>query len=470
MLNETCVASGMVWSWQPGRGLRTSEPTQQVSDGERVHRTLKRIAKARAHLDAQEAEALRDAQRIRLWEQFGYTSLVDYMERELGYTARAAVERVRVAIAIEVLPQFEAALDQGTLSFSGAKELTRVVTPETQEAWLEAVHDKNVRQIEEMVSGHKPGDVPSDPVDESLRTKVLRFEVKLDTAELIRDYQKKRARQLGKLIDDDLLLREVFQLALDRLVEQRRRGGPSAPTGGNADKLSAGAQASERGSEHLDAVVESPSEASTASASQSPSRIPTPAPRYQLAAFICDGCKRGWLNAAGKSTLLAPAELACAQCDCDEIGRVDIAGEARKRASIPPATKRKVLARDRHRCRVQGCRSTNIDVHHIRPRALGGSHDESNLITLCEAHHLAIHRGTLVLRGSAIDATFTLAGANRFTTEARVVETKAALRRRGISKEQAAAVVDAVRTHVGTEPLSSEDWLRLAVERIELRP
>lgn len=71
--------------------------------------------------------------------------------------------------------------------------------------------------------GYERGDLPTDPVDEQARTKVLRFEVKIDTDALVRDYQKKRARQLGKIIDDDLLLREVFQLALDRLVELRRQ-------------------------------------------------------------------------------------------------------------------------------------------------------------------------------------------------------------------------------------------------------
>ena len=221
MFGETWASCGTQWSWQPGRGLRASESVI-AGDGERIHRTLKRIAKARALLDAQEAAALREAQRIRLWEQFGYTCLVDYMERELGYTARSAVERLRVAKAIEALPAVEAALEQGALSFSGARELTRIVTPETQGAWLDAAQDKNVRQIEEMVSGHKAGDLPSDPIDEQLRTKVLRFEVKMDTAALVRDYQKKRAKQLGRLIDDDLLIREVIQLALDRIVELRR--------------------------------------------------------------------------------------------------------------------------------------------------------------------------------------------------------------------------------------------------------
>jgi hypothetical protein len=223
MMLDARVNDGLVWTWQPGASLRASESIAPVSDRERVHRTLKRVAKARALLDSNEAAALREAQRIRLWEQFGYTSLVDYMERELGYTARAAVDRLRVANAIEELPQVEAALEQGTLSFSGARALTPVVTPTNEAAWLEKTRDMNVRQIEKLVSGHKRGDLPTDPVDDGLRTKVLRFEVKLDTAALVRDYQKKRARQLGKIIDDDLLMREVFQLALDRLVELRRR-------------------------------------------------------------------------------------------------------------------------------------------------------------------------------------------------------------------------------------------------------
>ena len=127
--------------------------------------------------------------------------------------------------------------------------------------------------------------------------------------------------------------------------------------------------------------------------------------------------------------------------------------------------KRKVLARDRYRCQVPGCCSTNIDVHHLHALELGGSHDEWNLITLCEAHHLAVHRGTVVATGRAPDVAFTVVAANRFTTEMRVVETKRELERRGFSRQVANAAVNDVRTHVGTEPLSSQAWLTLALTR-----
>src|SRR5690349_14116260 len=71
---------------------------------DRLHHRLKRIVKARAALDAQELECLREADRLRLWRRYGCASLVEYMERELGYSQRAAIERLRVIKAIADLP------------------------------------------------------------------------------------------------------------------------------------------------------------------------------------------------------------------------------------------------------------------------------------------------------------------------------------------------------------------------------
>lgn len=70
----------------------------------------------------------------------------------------------------------------------------------------------------------------------------------------------------------------------------------------------------------------------------------------------------------------------------------------RAKQSIPPALRRAVLARDRHRCRVPGCtHSTFVDVHHGLPRSEGGRQEASNLLILCSAHHRATHRGELLI-------------------------------------------------------------------------
>ncbi|MBU2502534.1 HNH endonuclease, partial [bacterium] len=53
---------------------------------------------------------------------------------------------------------------------------------------------------------------------------------------------------------------------------------------------------------------------------------------------------------------------------------------------------RRVLARDGHRCQGPGCTNTRfLEVHHVLPRARGGTNRPDNLITLCSACHRHIH-------------------------------------------------------------------------------
>jgi len=81
------------------------------------------------------------------------------------------------------------------------------------------------------------------------------------------------------------------------------------------------------------------------------------------------------------------------QCDlekayCD----ASVLENGRNRATIKPSTKREVLSRDNHTCQGQGCSSKRyLEVHHKIPRAMRGSNDASNLITLCGACHRLVH-------------------------------------------------------------------------------
>src|SRR5689334_15286516 len=122
-----------------------------------------------------------------------------------------SVERLRVAKVVEEVPALGEAMNQGDLSFSGARELSRVITPETQEEWIGAAQDKNVRQIEELVSGHKPGDRPTDAPDPSLKTKVLRHEVRMSVAELERRARKALQRLRGSAVDDSDFMEACFK-------------------------------------------------------------------------------------------------------------------------------------------------------------------------------------------------------------------------------------------------------------------
>ncbi|MFB9757875.1 RNA-guided endonuclease IscB [Ectobacillus funiculus] len=63
-------------------------------------------------------------------------------------------------------------------------------------------------------------------------------------------------------------------------------------------------------------------------------------------------------------------------------------------------TKAYVLTRDGYRCQSCKGKSKNkrLEVHHIIFRSVGGSDEESNLITLCKTCHDALHRGEIELK------------------------------------------------------------------------
>src|SRR5262245_33388857 len=377
----------------------------------RVHRKLKRIAGARAKLDAAEAAALRDAQALRIWRPYGYASLIQYMERELGYTPRAAIERLRVANAIKELPLIAEAMSTGDLPFSAAREITRVATPETEGAWIAATEDKNVRQVEELVSGHKEGDKPSDPPDPKLVRTWMGYRVTPEIRALERQVRLALEKERGERLDDVAFLEALYRRVLD------------------------GGQAGER----------------------------TRAP-YQVAVTTCAECKRGWQHGGGVTALMSPPALERALCDSEVISLDDPTHRAKQ--AIPPATRRKVHARDHGKCRVPDCRSArNLDLHHIVHRENGGTNDMDNLITLSEGHHLAHHEGSLLITGTASSPTFERSPNSKYKIETRVVETKKALRQLGWKPEEVVAAMNATRAHVGNRDLTLEQWIKIALSK-----
>ena len=65
---------------------------------------------------------------------------------------------------------------------------------------------------------------------------------------------------------------------------------------------------------------------------------------------------------------------------------------------------RRVLERDGWRCTNPGCSRAAAHVHHVEFRSHGGSDEESNLTSVCAAHHLrGIHMGRLRVSGKAPD-------------------------------------------------------------------
>ncbi len=382
-----------------------------------VDRQLRIVAKQRSALDREELQLIRKAIALVLWRELGMVSMREYLEQVMGYGPNVASERIRVAEALDAMPVLEAALETGELPYSAVRAITRIATRKTERAWVAACRGKNLRQIEELLAEREPGDRPSDPRKPDLRRRRVGFELAPNVEAIVRQCRAKLETAMGERVDDSDLV-EAMGLAL-------LRGGANA----------------------------------------------TKAPN-QIAFSVCPACKVVRQNAAGVEVAVAPAVLERAACDAEWLGNVD-GPRARAVQDITPAVRKFVLARDRHRCRVPGCRSAhNIDVHHIVHRALGGSHDPSNLIALCAGHHAAHHDGRLTVRGTAdalevvrLDDNFHVESSDEKSRKVAAMQTDAvlALTGLGFKKRDASCAVAAALEK--DEPQDLDGLVRSALKR-----
>ncbi len=180
----------------------------------RIDRELRTIAKQRGALDRDEAILLCEAARHEVWRRVGNASLFEYLEEVLGYGPKTARERIRIATALEEMPELATALASGELSYSAVRELTRVATKETEREWIDAVRGKNLRQVEELVAKRQKGDRPSDPEDPSLAPRVVSFKIRPATLELLRQVQRQLADEHGGQLEDDALIEALCNAVL----------------------------------------------------------------------------------------------------------------------------------------------------------------------------------------------------------------------------------------------------------------
>jgi len=344
VLSEAAVEIEAAPTWAPEGKAEAS------ADWQAVDRALRTIARRRATLDADEAHWLRKAEALQIWRPLGMVSALDYLERVLGYGPRVAQDRLRVARALGTLPQLTAALAHGELPFSAIRELTRVATPVTEAAWREAATGKNLRQIEDLVADHRPGDRPDDPPDPEARVRVVRFELSAETFALMRQARAVLDDEHGSHLSDDQVVAALCNAVLD----------------------------------------------------DAPATEPSGRAKFQIAVTVCERCRQGWQEGAGAKIAISPAAVERAMCDAQHIGSIDGATPDRAYQDVSPSVARLVWRRDGGRCRVPGCRSARgLEIHHLVHRTHGGSHDALNLILLCSSCHLAHHRGALTITGTA---------------------------------------------------------------------
>lgn len=326
------------------------------ADWKALHQRLRSIAKRRVALEAEEASYLVEAEETQLYRRLGYTTMIEYMERELYWGPHAAKERLRVARELAELPLIAELFRDGELCFSAARELTRVATPATEEAFLRKAQGKTAHHIQQMVAGLKRGDEPDAKPDPRRITKRVVIEVSAETYAMWRRTRTALDDESGEHLSDDDFVQTVC----------RRATGTSAAT---------------------DDV---------------------PRPAVQTAVTTCQACKQSFVEGGGQALPIDAATAARLTCDAEHIGDLESDELTRVTLTIPAAIRRKVFHRDHFACVVPGCRATrHLDLHHVLHREDGGGHSMGNIVVMCFGCHQRHHAGQLMITGRAPDLQFT---------------------------------------------------------------
>ncbi len=261
---------------------------------------------------------------------------------------------VQLARKLEQLPAVRELVENGELGYTKAREIVKVATPETEKGWVAAAQDSTRRELERKVAiarqraKSNPDQVELLPVTNDLNVPPAAPPVRLTV----------------EMTSEQFALYEVL---LERLHKQ-------GPLGSRAEML-------------LTAMAELAAARGQTSDQKAPRGALQSGPPFQIHIHQCPDCSKATVSTSKGELPVSHAVMERAQCDSqvDEVGK-------RNTATIPPATRRKILARDRHCCRAPGCEHTKfLEVHHIKPRENGGGNDPGNLITLCCACHQLLH-------------------------------------------------------------------------------
>jgi len=292
-----------------------------------------------------------------------------------------------VARALPALPLISAALARGEISYSKARALTRVATPNTEERLLRFAKSGTASHVDRLARAWRRVDrnAENQEAEQRHRSRALLVYQDADGMFVIR----------GRLTPEvGAVVRQALAAACDRMSAEAYVNPPGqyTPTMAQrqADALGLIAQAALH--HELDPGA--------------------PGERYQVvvhvdAPVLADPDQPGQsafedgVNSSAEESRRIACDASRVIMTHDATGRVVEVG-ARTR-TIPPALRRALQHRDRG-CRFPGCGSRFTQGHHIQHWANGGPTTLLNLALLCRRHHRAVHQDGFQVVGCPMES------------------------------------------------------------------
>lgn len=296
-----------------------------------------------------------------------------------------------MARSLENLPHVKDAFRRGELSYSKARALTRVATPDTEEDLVSMAGHATAAHLEKLVRAYRRATRPDDMDDVNSRhaERNLSWHWDDDGSLVVQ----------GRLSPEDgALVVKALEAAADVRSAER--------TGGSAEPSAPKEGADGWGPRNADALV--------TMAETLLSSGPNPQPggeRYQVFVHADAEALGDHGDGEGEHCQIDDGPAISAEtarrlsCDASLVAMLEAGGEpldvGRKTRTIPPALRRALRSRDGG-CRFPSCTNRRfVDGHHVRHWAHGGETSLANLVELCRHHHRLVHEGGFGLEREA---------------------------------------------------------------------
>jgi len=302
--------------------------------------------------------------RRKAWEADGAASMAAWLALRLGVSHRTGSEWARAGEALGSLPALGQAFEDGLLSFDQVAPLSRMATPETDEALAEEAMGWSAAQC--AAAARHARAVPEDEARDCRQRRSLRLRWDLDARTL---------HVHGRLPDET---GAALEAAIEKIVDGYK---PDPETGVfDAYERRAADALAELASSYLGAQA-SPDRATVVIVAEAA------AAAGEGGAITIDGGPPIGVHALWRNLCDARVEL------------VGPDGVGRARRAPPAWLCRRVRRRDGS-CRFPSCdRRRWGHVHHLRHWINGGPTDLDNLVWLCPFHHRLVHEGGWSTRG-----------------------------------------------------------------------
>jgi len=321
------------------------------------------------------------------WAHLGFHSCAYWLNFKCGMDLNTARERIRVAHALDRLPQIDSRFAAGAVSYSKVRAMTRIANEGNEDYLLMVATHGTAHHVEKLVQKYRRAKrlQDCDAANEQYENRQLSYHYDHDGGLVIK----------GRFpAEQGALIVKALEMAMERQYSEDADSTGSASPDVSAETPEPTPISTRR----ADALAE------VAETYMNAEPVPNnSADRYQVVVHISDRIENlsddSDFDACIENGPHVSAETSRRiACDSSVLGiKEDENGEplaiGRKTRSIPPAMRRALRMRDEG-CRFPGCTNDKfVDGHHIEHWADGGETNLDNLVLLCRHHHHLVHEG-----------------------------------------------------------------------------